>query len=327
MKILVADDSPSFRAALTRMLVEAGYEVVRARDGVEALSVFYVEQPDVVLLDLLMPRLTGWVVCRIIKEDPAFGRTPVLAITGADDPENRYWADRSGADAFVAKSEIADTLLDRVKAIVASRALADLATDGSARPVPEVGDVDVLARVCGLLDRKLFETTVVNDITSIAALTLDLRETLERTLATLHHLIEFDIGAIGLVDEHAISVWSPRRTEGWLLTDFRDRLIRHLDDAEAASIGSAAFTQWVGIGSDRSSTAKAWNTEYHARLTRRGRIIGSLLLGSTSRDAFDDRAHRTLRTVAPAIATVVDSARLHERKVARAVADHDRAAG
>ncbi|NIS31097.1 MAG: response regulator, partial [Actinobacteria bacterium] len=65
MKILVADDSPSFRAALTRMLVEAGYEVVRARDGVEALSVFYVEQPDVVLLDLLMPRLTGWVVCRI----------------------------------------------------------------------------------------------------------------------------------------------------------------------------------------------------------------------------------------------------------------------
>ncbi|NIS31098.1 MAG: hypothetical protein GWO04_14650, partial [Actinobacteria bacterium] len=61
------------------------------------------------------------------------------------------------------------------KAIVASRALADLATDGSAAAVPEVGDVDVLTRVCGLLDRKLFETTVVNDITSIAALTLDLR--------------------------------------------------------------------------------------------------------------------------------------------------------
>ena len=59
MKILVADDSPSFRAALTRMLVEAGYEVVRARDGVEALSVFYVEQPDVVVeaIDRFLPRV------------------------------------------------------------------------------------------------------------------------------------------------------------------------------------------------------------------------------------------------------------------------------
>ena len=288
---------------------------------------FYVEQPDLVLLDLIMPRLTGWVVCRIIKEDPVFGRTPVLAITGADDPENRYWADRSGADAFVTKDEISDTLIDRVKAIVATRALADLAADRPAAPGPQVRDVDVLTRVCGLLDRKLFETTVVNDIMSIAALTLDRRESLERTLRTLHHLVDFDVAAVGLVDERTLSIWSPHRIDDWLLTDFHDRVVRHLDDGESVSPSSAGFTEWIAAGDDRTTAGKGWNAEYLARLTSRGRIIGSLVLASTSPDAFDDRAHRTLRSVAPAIVTVVDSASLHHRETGQVLGEHGRAVG
>ena len=64
MKILVADDSAVAREATSRLLISAGHQVVFAADGVEALRVLFAEQPDLLLLDLEMPRITGWVVCR-----------------------------------------------------------------------------------------------------------------------------------------------------------------------------------------------------------------------------------------------------------------------
>ena len=314
MKVLVADDSPSFRAALTRTLVENGYTVIKARDGVEALSMFYAERPDVVLLDLLMPRLTGWVVCRIIKEDPVFGRTPVLAITGADQAENKYWAERSGADAFISKDDLADGILERIRATLTSQALADLVgIDGRASVAPELGDVDVLARVCGLLDRKLFESTISNDITAIAALTLDLRQSLERTLETLHHLVDFDAAAVGLVEERVVGIWTPRRLDPWIISEFHTRVVRHLDEAASGSLLASSFTQWVGTGGASLGAGGGFRSEYLARLQSHGRVIGSFALASSSPEGFDDRAHRTLRSIAPAIVTVVDSARLYHR--------------
>ncbi|MDX1690380.1 MAG: response regulator [Acidimicrobiia bacterium] len=313
MKILVADDSPAFRAALTRRLVEAGYEVVKARDGVEALSEFYAERPDIVLLDLLMPRLSGWVACRIMKEDPVLGRTPVLAITAADGADSRYWAEHSGADAFVAKDEVGETLLDRIRAIVASRALADLAGEGTGFLGEDLGDVDVLARVCEMLDRKLFEATVVNDITAIAGATLDLHGSISRMLQALRRIVAFDAAAVGLVDEGIVGIWTPRRLPPSLVAGVHDRVVGHLDDATGAT---SSYTQWVAFESDRLLDAGEWRSEHVVRLTSHGRSIGVLALAAAHVDAFDDRTHRILRTMAPAMVTVLDSARLHQRSVA-----------
>ena len=76
MKVLVADDSAVLRAAVTKLLEGDGYEVVVAEDGVDAITKFYEEQPDLVLLDVQMPKLNGYVVCRLLKEDPIAASIP-----------------------------------------------------------------------------------------------------------------------------------------------------------------------------------------------------------------------------------------------------------
>jgi len=90
-KILVADDEISIQEILSIQLARMGYEVVLAGDGVEAVSMYEAEKPDLVLLDVLMPRLNGLGVCRRIREiEKKFGRrVPVLFLTARDSTHDK----------------------------------------------------------------------------------------------------------------------------------------------------------------------------------------------------------------------------------------------
>ena len=161
MKVLVADDSPVIRAAVTSLLHEAGFEVVTASDGFEAIRVFYAELPDLVLLDIKMPKMTGYVVCRLIKEDYTVAHIPVLILTALDSAEDRYWSEKSGADGYLTKESLGQDLVGVIRSARATRALSELNRDQTPQ---QLDTVDVLARVTDLLDRKLFDATIVNDI-------------------------------------------------------------------------------------------------------------------------------------------------------------------
>ncbi len=76
-KILIADDSPVVSKMLSMVLRGAGYEVVLATDGIEATQAVYNEMPDLVVLDIFMPRMNGYQVCRLLKHDPAVAHIPV----------------------------------------------------------------------------------------------------------------------------------------------------------------------------------------------------------------------------------------------------------
>ncbi len=111
MRILVADDSPVIRTAVSVILEDAGYEVVTAADGIETIQKFYEEQPDLVVLDIQMPNMTGYMACRLLKEDWSVAHIPILILTAHDSAEDRYWADKSGADGYLTKEALGDALL------------------------------------------------------------------------------------------------------------------------------------------------------------------------------------------------------------------------
>ncbi|MDH3425691.1 MAG: response regulator, partial [Acidimicrobiia bacterium] len=115
MKVLVADDSPVMRTAVAKLLEPEGYEVVLAEDGVDAITRFYEEAPDLVLLDIQMPKLNGYVVCRLIKEDPASAGIPVMILTVRDSAEDRYWGVKSGADGYLTKDRLGEEVVHAVK--------------------------------------------------------------------------------------------------------------------------------------------------------------------------------------------------------------------
>lgn len=122
-KVLVADDSEADRAAARSALNDLGYEVIEAHDGQQALEVYARERPDLVMLDVVMPRLTGLEACRILKAKAAGGYLPVIMVSTRNSVNARVEGLRSGADDYLGKPYDPEELRARVEALLRTRKL------------------------------------------------------------------------------------------------------------------------------------------------------------------------------------------------------------
>jgi len=81
-KILIVDDSPLVHKIFGTQLEKAGFTVIHAEDGMEAINSTFVEAPDLIILDIKMPKINGYQVCRLLKDHPSTRNTPIVLITG-----------------------------------------------------------------------------------------------------------------------------------------------------------------------------------------------------------------------------------------------------
>ena len=102
-KILVVDDTPSNVKLLVDILGAKGYAVVTATNGTEALECVEREAPDLVLLDVMMPGMSGYDVCRKLRDNPATAMLPVIMVTALDPGQERVKGIDAGADDFLTK--------------------------------------------------------------------------------------------------------------------------------------------------------------------------------------------------------------------------------
>jgi adenylate cyclase len=123
--VLVADDRADNTALVRDLLTMQGYQVVTAQDGREALDKIRYHLPDLVLLDLDMPLLDGYEVCRRLKADPTTAEIPVLMLTAWAEPEQRVKGLQLGADDYVTKPFDYRELIARVKVRLRAKRLAD----------------------------------------------------------------------------------------------------------------------------------------------------------------------------------------------------------
>jgi len=117
-KILIVDDDPNIRKILARFLSAEDYEVDTASDGFGAGARAMDFKPDLLVLDLVMPGMDGFEVCRRIKKNPRTSHIKVLAITGYDDGENRARIMKAGADGYMAKPIEMESLLKEVEGLL-----------------------------------------------------------------------------------------------------------------------------------------------------------------------------------------------------------------
>ena len=122
---LVVDDERLNRMLLHSLLQGAGYQVAEAEDGESALQQIGANNPDVILLDVMMPGLDGYTVCRRIKEDPTTGHLPVLIVTALNDREARLQGIGAGANDFLSKPIDRQEVLLRVHNAVYAKRLFD----------------------------------------------------------------------------------------------------------------------------------------------------------------------------------------------------------
>jgi DNA-binding response OmpR family regulator len=114
--ILIADDEPNIVISLEYLLQREGYRVEVARDGDEALQAFHRQVPDLVLLDVMMPRLSGYDVCQKIRENAAWSGTRIVMLTARGREIEVAKGLALGADAYVTKPFSTQDLLTQVRA-------------------------------------------------------------------------------------------------------------------------------------------------------------------------------------------------------------------
>lgn len=118
-RILIADDEPNILISLEFLMKREGHEVLLARDGREALDAIRRERPALVLLDVMMPALTGFEVCAAVKGDEALKATKVLMLTAKGRETDIAKGLAMGADAYMTKPFSTRELAERVRALLA----------------------------------------------------------------------------------------------------------------------------------------------------------------------------------------------------------------
>ena len=111
LKVLVIDDSNTIRRSAEIFLGQVGCTVLLAEDGFDALGKIVEQQPDLVLCDVLMPRLDGYQTCSIIKRNPRFRATPVIMLSSKDGLFDRMRGQMVGSDEYLTKPFTKDSLL------------------------------------------------------------------------------------------------------------------------------------------------------------------------------------------------------------------------
>ena len=124
-KILVVDDEPAIRAYESSLLVELGHEVLTAGEGMEALRIAREQHPDLVLLDIMMPEMSGIEVCQQLHTDPRTRNIRIIVVSGLDSKRALEESIIAGADDFLAKPINALELMVRVRSILRVRHIAD----------------------------------------------------------------------------------------------------------------------------------------------------------------------------------------------------------
>lgn len=117
-KILVADDSPTIVAMIKDVLTEAGYDTIEAPDGQTALEKAKKEKPDLIILDLMLPKIDGYKVCAMLKFDRLYEKIPVIILTARGGESDKEMGKEVRANSYITKPFEPQDLLDKIKKLL-----------------------------------------------------------------------------------------------------------------------------------------------------------------------------------------------------------------
>jgi len=195
--VLLVDDSPLVLKMLSAFLKKNGYQVMTAMDGLEAIEKVYNEPPEIILLDIMMPKMNGYQVCRLLKNDEQTKYIPIIMFTSKDKPIEKFWGLQTGADAYVTKDIAYDQLLQVITELlekVKDRKHKEI------KPEHPITLIDILLKTNDLLDKKLYEVTIINRITTLARNIHTYKEIINDVLAILYELINYQLAAVFVTD-------------------------------------------------------------------------------------------------------------------------------
>jgi CheY-like chemotaxis protein len=317
-RIVIADDSPTLRRIVTSVLSKEGHEVVAVEDGIEAVQAVFQHQPDAVVLDVQMPRVSGFIAARLLKDDWQTADIPVIMLTSLDAASDRYWAGQAGVDRYLTKDFEAPELAGAIDEVLMA---ADASRGGRARLMPDVLELteeDVVSRICDLLDRKLFESSVAQAVMAIAATANGLEASVAALLGVFQRFVGYDLAAVMLGAEQraylAVGAPTSREHYGEFLRSAVDSLSSYGGNSlDAAAVDVRLAEAGGTLVDDNDELTGGVEMATFLSMPLRGHggaVVGVLALSSAVKNAFGETALSTLKLIEGPAAIVIDNARL-----------------
>ncbi len=196
--ILVADDSPTMRVMLEEILKEAGYHVLTAEDGVQAAVMAFRHFPDLIISDIEMPKMDGYQVCRLLKNDPLFSETPIIILTSKDSSGSVFWGYQTGADLYVLKDFNPPELTGSIAELLEKYESRVKRTPAPQKTGETIDELRIMEKLNNYMDNRLVEMTLINEINRVTVNLTTISETLTSLLEILdkaidNHMIAFII--------------------------------------------------------------------------------------------------------------------------------------
>ena len=120
-KILLVDDEPHIVIMVENRIKQAGYEIITASDGQQGLEKARKEKPDLIILDVMLPKLDGYKVCRMLKFDEKYKHIPIIMFTARAQEADRKMGEEVGADGYITKPFEPQVLLAKIKELLAGK--------------------------------------------------------------------------------------------------------------------------------------------------------------------------------------------------------------
>lgn len=312
--ILISDDSPTILDMLQYMLSEMGYNVVTAQDGLEAIEKTYDHSPDLILLDILMPKMTGYQVCRLLKEDNATKDIPIIILTSKIEKSNRFWGIETGADGYLTKDFEPEQLFEEIEKHLSSsdRQSRVIASDQKRN----ITLANVLEQVNLLLDRKLFHSTIVNEIRRISQSRIDLDETIQELIQMLDSICDFSGAAIIVKDEPVLFMAIvPTEITAEYIEDLKIRTFEKVP--EELRFSEDPIIKIIKTDLSPDSTRRQEDRDVSQitdflflPMTMKGEFFGGISLTNNIGDSWQDETLYTLQTFAKEAVLVLNQALL-----------------
>lgn len=306
-RILIVDDQADARDMLEALLFREGYVLAFAKSGPEALDQVQKFAPDAILLDVMMPGMDGFEVCRRLRADPVQGEVPVILVTALDDHDSRLRGIEAGADDFVSKPIDRVELRTRVRTITRLNRYRRLLWERSRRLEAEE---EIL--------RRNRELTLLNQVITAAASTFDASEILWHACKALANAFELTRVVATLVDEEQSRYTSVlcHQRQGAGCLDGGERA-----NAEPLLSPKSLRQEPLLIGSESADPRLARERDEMRRLgiatvlavpiIVSDRIAGSFELCSVAGQNFRDHDLTLACSVATAVAQAIDRTRLY----------------
>jgi DNA-binding response OmpR family regulator len=290
-RLLVIEDSATQLLAIKKTLEAEGYTIFEARNAAEGLARAYSALPDLIISDVVMSGISGYQLCRLVKNDTELANVPVILLTKLDGSVDRFWGLKSGADRYIPKEPGFPSLIRAVRELLAESKLHPLKAVNDPNRTPTAEEIN--SRLHQLLDRLLFEATIVDEVRRIGEDILDIELIAEKLFALLGSVLNYWAAAL-VVNQTSHST---------MLLD-----VTTSESEEDVRAYVSRLSAQLGLPSFREKECQSF-TEVENALTQsidmRGQRLGLLVVVPPRKQVFKPGDQKVVRLIAEQLSIVL----------------------